>query len=226
MRLYCADLNVHFNFYVLPGPSPTVLSVSVLCRDSGYAFSWDPGSNQPRVTTPTKRHIMLCDASDNTPVINAFARDSSAKLPRYRIAGVTDDPASDADDEAQTEAFDEFAADGLSSPLDVRPSEPLDAEPSPQPHPVSRYSDSTSGVANESSDFLTEFIRRNRKVKILGDVPNAINEIDTFWYDVNGKLLHSDLCRKRDPDTMMLRYSAIPRRLKHFMVFCAIYQGA
>ena len=133
--------------------------------------------------------------------------------------------ASDADDEAQSRALDEFVASELQGevghdspdiPHDSATSStsthPAAEPPPPAPHSISRHSEPRSGVSNEGPDVLTEFVRIDRKREVFREVPKAINEMDTFFYDADGKVIYSDLCRKRDPETQVLRYSTLPRK--------------
>ena len=65
----------------------------------------------------------------------------------------------------------------------------------------------------EAPSVLPEFLRRDQRAVIYKPVPAAVNEMDMFFYDSEGKIIHSICGIKRGPHG--LRYRTLPKAKSH-----------
>lgn len=71
----------------------------------------------------------------------------------------------------------------------------------------------TSLYQNEAPSVLPEHLRRDQRSLIYKAVPPKVTEIDMFFYDSVGKIIHSIIGLKRDANG--LRYRALPKSKSH-----------
>ena len=173
VRAYCKDLDRYLDFYVLDGSSPSLISMGLLCRYDNYIFHWEPSEAVSLLTAPEGK-VIACDASEvNTPMLKPMT---------FRIIAPSTSHESDADSEGGSE--------------DRAPEIDGDAIVPPPPLPVPTEAPPVSDTAPA---VVTEYLRRDRRDEIYKAVPNSVQEIDAFFYDVNDNVIWQDLNRKRDP---------------------------
>ena len=120
-----------------------------------------------------------------------------------------DDIADKAEKEKKAPTARSPAPDSSSKPrleLDLEHSSDADIELDLPPH-------STQVYQTEAPSVMPEYLRRDQRSIIYKPVPSKVTEIDMFFYDAHGKIIHSIISLKRDSNG--LRYRTLPKSKSH-----------